>query len=521
MFRQIFKFIPDPRPFHKQFYMSRAFSFEVTARRKESHRSIKRGLVLGAYNEDNNVIKLTPTAEKFDKDNDGVLLRNLNASGLSKGKSRIFYQPSENFEAVAVVGLGKFSTSYNADEDIDERKEFVRVAAAAGCKNLQSVDISSVEIEDLGDAEACAEGVFLSLWHYQEWKEEKKKKKIPDVHPYGIENIDKWKIGAIQAQAQNFARKLGEDPANYLTPTKFAEIVQEELTKEGVVVLAHNKEWAEKQNMGAFLCVAQGSDEPPKFLEMNYSSGSSEKPIVLVGKGVTFDSGGISIKPSSKMDEMRADMGGAACVVATMKAIAKMKLPLNVIGLTPLCENLPSGRSVKPGDIVKSMNGKYIQVDNTDAEGRLILADALAYACKFNPELTIDLATLTGAMRVALGSAMSGVFTHSTPLYEMMRKAGVITGDRVWRMPLVQAYSSRVTEYPAVDVNNVGKGSGGGACTAAAFLKEFAPKNNWMHMDIAGVFGPDGGSDISYLSGYTGRPTRTLIEFFKLKANTC
>ncbi|KAG8236673.1 hypothetical protein J437_LFUL014401, partial [Ladona fulva] len=250
----------------------------------------------------------------------------------------------------------------------------------------------------------------------------------------------------IKAEAQNFARKLADTPANYMTPTIFAETAKEELSKNGVIVEARDKAWAESMKMGSFLSVAKGSLEPPIFLEIKYSGGKDDaSPVVFVGKGVTFDSGGISLKPARKMDEMRADMGGAACVVATINAVASLKLPINMIGLIPLCENMPSGTANKPGDVVVAMNGKSIIVDNTDAEGRLILADALCYAHHFNPSFILDIATLTGAMRVALGSGATGVFTNSDSLWEKIENAGMLTGDRMWRFPLWKHYSKEMT----------------------------------------------------------------------------
>lgn len=232
-----------------------------------------------------------------------------------------------------------------------------------------------------------------------------------------------------------------------MTPTIFAANVMEKCQPLGVKVEAHGQKWAEEKRMGSFLSVTRGSIEPPVFLELTYtgSPDSNEKPVCLVGKGITFDTGGISIKPSSKMDEMRGDMGGAACVVATIAALAELKVPVNVIGLLPLCENMPSGSATKPGDVVYAMNGKSICVDNTDAEGRLVLADALCYSEKFQPKYVLDIATLTGAIKVALGDCVSGVFTNNADLWKNLHAAGSESGDRVWRMPLFKHYTKQVT----------------------------------------------------------------------------
>merc|ERR1712025_458085 len=263
--------------------------------------------------------------------------------------------------------------------------------------------------------------------------------------------------------------------------------------------------------MGSFLSVSRGSIEPAKFLEMRYDGGGDSKPVVLVGKGVTFDTGGISIKPSAKMDAMRADMGGAATVMATMKAVATMGMKVNLVVLIPLTENMPGGAATKPGDVVTAMNGKTIQVDNTDAEGRLILADALCYADTFSPRVVLDVATLTGAMSVALGAGATGVFSSSSQEYLRLESCGVSSGDRVWRMPLWSHYEEKMKKSPLADLNNISLTPGGGSCTAAAFLKQFTTCPSWLRLDIAGVMESDGEPYLP--SGMSGRPTRTLVKY--------
>lgn len=439
---------------------------------------------------------------------------------IPKGQARIFWGLDEkDFNGVVVVGLGKQSLGINVLEEIHEGKESVRAAAAAGCRALDDVDIKDIQLETLGDAEAAAEGAGLATWLYQGCKNEEKKKKLPKISLYGESGQAEWRVGLIKAQAQNWARELADTPANLMTPTIFSQKVTEVLTQLGVTVQVHEKEWAEKKGMGSFLSVARGSEEPPKFLEISYkgADSSSELPVTLVGKGVTFDAGGISLKPSSEMDEMRADMSGAACVAATIRAAAELKLKKNIVGLIPLTENLPSGHATKPGDLVRAMNGKTIIVDNTDAEGRLILADALCYAQEFNPRFVVDVATLTGAMRIALSNSATGVFTNDGNLFETLRSAGTVTGDRVWRLPLWKHFTDEVTKkVKGADLNNIAKCKGGGSCTAAAFLREFVPKDTpWMHLDIAGVMGP-AHDELPYIpAGMTGRPTRTLIQFLQ------
>ncbi|XP_018099436.1 leucine aminopeptidase 3 L homeolog isoform X2 [Xenopus laevis] len=491
---------------------SRAFAVSP-----QSYTSAKKGLVLGVYEkekEEESLI-LTTAGENFDNAVSGKLRDQLSRSGpaLKKGKSRIFYGLHEDFSSIVVVGLGKKSIGVNQQEIWNEAKENIRAAVSVGCRQMQDMEIAQVEVDPCGDAQAAAEGAVLGLFEYDELK--KKKKKAVTTHLHGSEH-KAWEKGVLYAEGQNLARHLMEAPANYITPTKFAEIFEQKLASmdSSVKVFTRSKPWIEEQQMGAFLSVAKGSEEPPIFLEIHYSGSSdaSQPPLVFVGKGVTFDSGGISLKPSSGMDAMRADMGGAATICSAIMIAAKLKLPINIIGLAPLCENMPSGGANKPGDVVKAKNGKTIQVDNTDAEGRLILADALCYAHSFNPRAIVNAATLTGAMDVALGSAAAGVFTNSSWLWTHLQEASVITGDRVWRMPLFEHYSKQVTESALADLNNIGKYRSGGACTAAAFLKEFVTAPHWAHLDIAGVMSNK--DEVPYLrKGMSGRPTRTLIEF--------
>ncbi|CAH0552893.1 unnamed protein product [Brassicogethes aeneus] len=431
---------------------------------------------------------------------------------VKEGKSFVFWGLDDEYRAVSVVGLGKKNPPQNELEIISEEKENIRKAAAAGCNALNSNDIKHIDVESFADAESSAEGAILSSWKFQEFKT--KKDQLPQIQLYQPtdENSANFTRGTIKADSQNFARMLADTPANLLTPTIFASKIQEVLTPLGVDVKVYDQQWAEEQKMGSFLSVARGSVEPPKFLELTYKN-SDDNPFVMVGKGVTFDAGGISLKPAANMDHMRADMGGAASVAGAIHGLAKLRAPVHLKVLIPLVENMPSGSATKPGDVVVARNGKTICVDNTDAEGRLILADALCYSADLKPKWVIDVATLTGAMVVALGNGATGVFSNSNALYDVLESAGAETGDRVWRFPLWKHYSKQISDNAAYDLNNIGKGKGGGSCTAAAFLREFVTENtDWMHLDIASVMGPD--HSVPYLSkGMTGRPTRTLIEF--------
>ncbi|KAL7855741.1 hypothetical protein AOLI_G00193450 [Acnodon oligacanthus] len=481
--------------------------------------SRRKGLVLGVYEKqkDDDGVVFTEAAASFDRSVSGKLGELLSVSGppLKIGKGRVFYGLHQDFASVAVVGLGKKGVGVCGKENWDNCKENIRAAVSAGCRQLQDLEIPQVEVDPCGDGQSAAEGAVLGLFEYDELKSKKKFRVTPQLH--GSADTAAWEKGVLYAEGQNLARRLMEAPANYVTPTVFAETIEQKLSPFSDRVIIHKRpqSWIESEQMGAFLSVSKGSEEPPVFLELHYtgSPDSSQAPLVLVGKGITFDSGGISLKPSSGMDAMRADMGGAATVCSAIVTAAALKLPINIIGLTPLCENMPSGKANKPGDVVRAKNGKTIQVDNTDAEGRLILADALCYAHSFNPRAVVNAATLTGAMDVALGSAAAGVFTNSDWLWEQLHKASVITGDRVWRMPLFQHYTRQVTESALADLNNIGKYSrSGGACTAAAFLREFVTASHWAHLDIAGVM--TNKDEVPYLrKGMSGRPTRTLIEF--------
>ena len=259
--------------------------------------------------------------------------------------------------------------------------------------------------------------------------------------------------------------------------------------------------------MGGLLGVAKGSTQPPKFIVLTYCGGG-DKNVGLVGKGLTFDSGGLSLKPSGKMEEMKGDMSGGAAVIAAMEAIAKLKPKINVTGLIPATENMPGGSAQKPGDVLKPMNGKTVEVINTDAEGRLILADALCYANELKLSPVVDIATLTGACMVAFGSVCSGVFANNQDAADTLLKASLATGEKMWQMPMFEEYKEQIKSNVA-DIKNVG-GRWGGAITAAQFLAEFIGDTPWVHIDIAGTFYAE--KDDGYLvKGATGVAVRTLI----------
>lgn len=309
------------------------------------------------------------------------------------------------------------------------------------------------------------------------------------------------------AHGIEFARELGNLPPNLATPTRLGEEARKLGKLGGFQVQVLGPKEVEKLGMGSFMAVAQGSDEPLRFIVLKYQgAAASEAPVVVVGKGITFDSGGISIKPAAEMDEMKFDMGGAASVLGTFRALADLRPKVNVVGLIPSCENLPSGRAFKPGDVVTSMGGQTIEVLNTDAEGRLILCDALTYAERFKPRAVVDIATLTGACVIALGAVRTGLFASSDELARDLEAAGEQALDLCWRMPLDDEYGEGLKTNFA-DVANVA-GRPGGAITAAKFLQRFAGAYPWAHLDIAGTAWKGGAA-----KGATGRPVGLLVQW--------
>ncbi len=324
--------------------------------------------------------------------------------------------------------------------------------------------------------------------------------------------------GLIIGEASNFARELSNLPSNELTPAILAEEAKKSSKKFGMKCTTFGLPQIKSMNMGAFYAVAKGSKNPAKLIIIKYNKGKrGRKPIIIVGKGITFDSGGISIKPGKDMDLMKHDMSGAAAVLGILEGAARLKLPVNLIGIVPATENLPGGNAFKPGDILKTYSGKTIEVLNTDAEGRLILADALAYGKKFNPSLIIDLATLTGACVVALGQYATGVLGNKKELLDEIINAGEGSGERVWELPLWKDYFKHIKSDVA-DIKNIG-GGGGGTITAAAFLNNFVDeKTPWAHLDIAGTAWIENSRPYAP-KGATGVGVKLLIQFILNRLN--
>ncbi len=314
------------------------------------------------------------------------------------------------------------------------------------------------------------------------------------------------------AAGVELARECANRPGNHATPAHLADEAKKLAKSHGLKVEVLERKDVEKLGMGAFIAVAQGSEQPLKFIVARYQGAAkTAAPIVLVGKGITFDTGGISIKPAAEMDEMKFDMGGAASVLGTLRAVAELAPKINLIGIIPACENMPDGRSVKPGDVVTSLSGQTIEILNTDAEGRLILCDALTYAERFKPAVVVDIATLTGACVIALGHHRSGLFSADDALASELLAAGERAIDPAWRMPLDDEYDEALKTSFA-DMANVGARAGG-AITAAMFLKRYTKAYRWAHLDIAGT-----GWKSGLAKGATGRPVALLTHFVLSRA---
>lgn len=417
-------------------------------------------------------------------------------------KESLFFRHAnaEGFTNVLFVGLGN---------DVDA--ESFRVAAATAFGSLKAHKVTSAAV--LGDSVLKAmrdsvaaitgltEGFILAPYEFNDLKglaakKDKKEEKKPTLNEITVifsnapaaalqKAVDR---ATILGESQNFARWLGDNPGNYMTPTILGQEAVGAAKGTGLKVSVWDKARITKERMGGLLAVAQGSDEEPRFIVMEYNGGGKgKKPVVFVGKGLTFDTGGISIKPGQSMEEMKYDMCGGAAVIATLVAIAKLKLKVNVIGLVPSTENMPGPSAFKPGDVYTARNGKTVEVFNTDAEGRLILGEALVYGSEQDPVAMFDAATLTGAILIALGNTHTGVFTRDKKLMKRIQDAADVSGELVWHMPLTDDHVSDVKGTHA-DLCNISNNRLAGSATAAGFLSEFVGEGiPWAHFDIAGT----------------------------------
>ena len=420
-----------------------------------------------------------------------------------------------------VAGLGKQETfSVNVIRDVTGTS--LRRARAAGAKTVATI-LHGAGIAGL-DAESCAqavaEGAVMGAYRFRKYKDSSNgaDENNADIETLTIVESDESKIeaikrgvarGQIMANAANHTRDMANEPANELPPSALAERARQLMGEVGIECEIMHEGQLKEMGMGALLGVGIGSTSPPRFIIMRYRGNpDSDKTLGLLGKGITFDSGGISIKPAAGMEAMKGDMSGGAAIIATMWAIGQLKPKLNVTGIVPTAENMPSGSATRPGDVVRAMNGKTIEVINTDAEGRLILADAICYARNEKLSPIIDVATLTGAMMIALGPGATGFFATHDDVASAITAAGEKSGEMMWRFPLIEDYAEHMKSNVA-DIKNTGQRNGG-AINAAKFLHFFAEDTPFAHIDMAGTDEADKDKGL-WVKGATGIPTRTLV----------
>lgn len=435
--------------------------------------------------------------------------------------SVIYSRGSLPAKRLVIVGLGK-----RVDFSLERlRGAFSKAAQQIRALNVgefsTSLDFGNIDLALDRAAEAVVEGVLLGLYQYTPFKtidreniREMTEFTILDGEENAVKTIrNAAKTAEITASAVVFARDIVSAPANEMTPTDLANEARASAKGKNIQCRVLGIEEIKELGMNALLGVAAGSDQPPQFIVLEYRGGKKSSPfIALVGKGLTFDSGGISIKPSEKMDQMKTDMAGGAAVIAAVRAAAELGLPVNLVGLVPATENLPGGKAYKPGDILKSLSGQTIEIVTTDAEGRLILADALTYAGRYKPAAIIDLATLTGACIVALGDHVIGMMGTDDDLKREIREAADVTGEKVWELPLWEEYDELI-KGDAADYKNSG-GRAGGAITAGAFLSKFTGGYPWVHLDIAGPAWLT--KEKPYIpKGASGVGVRLLVQFLR------
>lgn len=444
------------------------------------------------------------------------LLSELKASEEWQGKAgeiNVLYKPASlKVGRLILLGAGK-RDQYDCSAIRNLLMQVVRRLKSSKLKRITFYRRSA--LEPALAAQAAAEGIILATYDGDDYKtEDRSKNFIEEALLATDQDFDAAQVeeaigrGQILAEATNSARRLVNEPGNRVNPPVLAEKARELAQACGLEIEVLSVAEMKKKKMNAILAVAQGSDNPAQFIVLKHRGADpTEKPIVFIGKGVTFDSGGLSLKPAQSMEEMKSDKAGACAVLGAMQAIARLQVKKNVIGLIPAVENLPSGKAQRPGDVIESMSGKTIEVVNTDAEGRLILADALHYALGLEPRYVIDIATLTGACVVALGHVRAGLFCNNEDLFETILRAAQRTGEKFWRLPLDEDYRKEIKSEIA-DMKNVGS-RWGGAITAAKFLQEFVGETPWCHIDMAGVDlfkeAPEG-------KGATGFGVRTLAE---------
>ena len=469
--------------------------------------------------------KLSDSASQLDRQAKGflaALLRRGDMEGKSGSTLLVHNVPGVKAERVLLVGLGP-QREFGARQYREAIAAAMRTLNTTGAKQAE-IHLTQLEV-DQRDAQWRAQQAVsvaretLYRFDLMKSRREPTRRELQQIVLAVADKADlkRAERGAVQgaalAEGMALTKDLGNLPPNVCTPGYLARQAREIGRSYGMKVQVLERADMEKLGMHTLLAVARGSAEPPKFIVLEYRGGAkAKKPVVLVGKGVTFDTGGISIKPAGEMDEMKFDMSGAGSVLGTLKAVAEMKLPLNVVGLIPATENMPGGRATRPGDIVKSLSGQTVEILNTDAEGRLILCDALTYAERYDPAAVIDIATLTGACVIALGHVASGLFSNDDELAQEVLAAADSAYDRAWRLPLWEDYQDQLKSNFA-DFANIG-GRPAGSITAACFLARFTRKYKWAHLDVAGTAWRSGKE-----KGSSARPVPLLTQFLVARAN--
>ncbi|MES1982355.1 MAG: leucyl aminopeptidase [Pseudomonadota bacterium] len=449
-------------------------------------------------------------------------------SGKAASTLLLYNVPNIASERVLLIGLGG-EKEFTPKKFLDAARAALRAVQATGAKDavlyLTELPVAADDVAAPRDSAWCLTQIVLAAYETSyrfdrlKSKAEKNTGELQKIH-FGT-SAKSAALKTVMAQAVAIARgvkmakDLGNLPGNICTPGYLAEqALALGKSNDTVKVKVLEEKDMQKLGMGSLLSVTRGSTEPAKLITLEYAGGDKrQQPIVLVGKGITFDTGGISLKPAAEMDEMKYDMCGAASVLGTLQAVAEMGLKLNVVGIIPTCENMPGGSATKPGDIVTSMSGQTIEILNTDAEGRLILCDALTYAAKFKPDTVVDIATLTGACVIALGHVVSGLFSNQQALAQELLAAGESIHDRAWQLPLWDDYQPLLDSNFA-DMQNIG-GRAGGSITAACFLARYTKDYRWAHLDIAGTAWKSGKE-----KGATGRPVPLLTQYLINRAQT-
>ncbi len=459
-------------------------------------------------------------SDRFSSEDLEMDTQTLKASGFEAESGQIIFLPTVGPQSKgspsALLGLGE---STKEDNGTYRKSGTVLAKAAKGFKQI-SVELQSVISDDdvlMDRTQAFTEGLLMGAYEYVELKSNTKPRKLSTVSIIGSGR--RMTTGMERAKSTsrgvNLARDLVNRPGGDLTPSAFARVASKTAKEHGLSIKILGLPEIKKAKMGGLLGVNRGSTQQPRFVQISYRpSKPSKKHLALVGKGITFDAGGLSIKTSQGMATMKCDMAGAAAVLGTMSALADLSLPVRVTGYIPLTDNMLGGDATRPGDVLKIRNGKTVEVLNTDAEGRLVLADALSLASETKPDAIIDLATLTGACMVALGNEYAGLMSTNTDLVDQLRQASQETGEDIWQLPLPDSYRSQL-ESEVADIKNIGSGPYGGAITAGLFLKEFVAEDiPWAHLDIAGPAFADAPWGI-HPKGGTGFGVRLLLRFIE------